>query len=126
MYENGRKLNRHARTRRHIDCQKKRYLKTPYLWSAMGMSFKEYLASLDDFWRHYSYGPRKDFMPGCEQYWRYCYLSSAKTFAKKATSKAIRNYWKQQLAHCEDWEEIEAGMNRSDYQKQFDYDWTVW
>ena len=46
--------------------------------------------------------------------------------AKKQTSKAVRNYWREELAHCEDWEDLDAGMDDNDYQKIFDYAWTVW
>ena len=126
MYENGRKVSRYYKMCEHKRRMKDRFLKNPFMGSAIGMEFEEYLASLNDFWRSYSYGARKDYMPACEQYWRHAYISGPRKYAKEETNRKVRAYWKNELAHCEDWEDFDSNMQNTDYQKHFDYAWTVW
>ena len=126
MYENGRKVSRYYKMREHKRRMKDRFLKNPYMYSAVGMEFEQYLASLDPFLRNYSYGARKDYMPACEQYWRHAYISGPRKYAKEETNSKVRAYWRNELAHCEDWEDLDSNMQNTDYQKHFDYAWTIY
>lgn len=123
MYENGRKVSRYYRMREHKRRMKDRFLKNPYSRN-VGKSYAEYLAELDEDERTYRHGG--NMMPCAYQYWNHYYAGERGKFAKKQTSKAVRNYWREELAHCEDWEDFDAGMDDNDYQKIFDYAWTVW
>ena len=126
MYENGRKVSRYYKMREHKRRMKDRFLKNPFMGSAIGMEFEQYLASLSPFLRTYSYGARKDYMPACEQYWRHAYISGPRKYAKKETNSKVRAYWKNELARCEDWEDFDSNMQNTDYQKHFDYAWTIY
>ena len=126
MYENGRKVSRYYKMREHKRRMKDRFLKNPYMYSAVGMEFEQYLASLDPFLRTYSYGARKDYMPACEQYWRHAYISGPRKYAKEATNSKIRAYWRDEFAHCDNWEDFDTNMQNANYQKYFDYNWTVY
>lgn len=55
-----------------------------------------------------------DFYCDKEKYWKFCYLSGCRKFAKRSTNRKIRNNKKLEL------------KNPSDYRKVFDYDWTIW
>ena len=126
MYENGRKVSRYYKMREHKRRMKDRFLKNPYMYSAIGMEFEQYLASLDPFLRNHSYGARKDYMPACEQYWRHAYISESRKYAKEATNSKIRAYWRNEFTHCDDWEDFDTNMQNANYQKYFDYNWTVY
>ena len=126
MYENGRKVSRYFKMREHKRRMKDRFLKNPYMYSAIGMEFEQYLASLDPFLRNHSYGARKDYMPACEQYWRHAYISESRKYAKEATNSKIRAYWRNEFTHCDDWEDFDTNMQNANYQKCFDYNWTVY
>lgn len=126
MYENGRKVSRYYKMREHKRRMKDRFLKNPFMGSAIGMEFEQYLASLNPSLRTYSYGARKDYMPACEQYWRHAYISGPRKYAKEETNSKVRAYWRNELAHCEDWEDFDSNMQNTDYQKHFDYAWTIY
>ena len=55
-----------------------------------------------------------DFYWDKERYWKFCYLSGCRKFAKRQTNRKIRNNKNLELT------------NPSDYRKVFDYDWTIW
>ena len=126
MYENGRKVSRYYKMCEHKRRMKDRFLKNPFMGSAIGMEFEQYLASLSPSLRTYSYGARKDYIPACEQYWRHDYISESRKYAKEETNSKIRAYWRNELAHCEDWEDLDSNMQNTDYQKYFDYAWTIY
>ena len=57
-------------------------------------------------------------------YWKAFYLSGCRKFAKDCTNRCIRNRYRMKK-NSMDPEEIVA-MRHSDYQKEFDYWWTLW
>ena len=125
MYENGRKVSRYHKMREHKRRMKERFLKNPYSTN-IGSSYADYLAHLDEFSKTYHWGA--NMTPNAYQYWAHCWLSDPKQYAKKSTARAIRNYWRNEINsfNGEDWDDFDAGMNNNDYQKHFDYAWTVY
>ena len=125
MYENGRKVSRYHKMREHKRRMKERFLKNPYSTN-IGCSYADYLAHLDEFSKTYHWGA--NMTPNAYQYWSHCWLSGPKQYAKKSTARAIRNYWRNEINsfNGEDWDDFDAGMNNNDYQKLFDYAWTVY
>lgn len=124
MYENGRKVSRYYKMREHKRRMKDRFLKNS--WGNKGLSYNEYLANLTEEELNYHRGG--NMMPCCLQYWTHYYFSEPRQYAKKSTSRAVRNYWRNELNGFdgEDWDDFDAGMNNNDYQKHFDYAWTVY
>ena len=133
MYENGMRKNRYSNKRHHIDVQKKKFLSGLYRSSTIGMSYEQYLATLDEDEREWRTRPYKQGgLPVCEQYWSTCYVSGVRGHAKDMTSSIIRAKWRNkrnallQLNEDElDDFDCEIASN-SNYRKHFDYAWTVW
>lgn len=125
MYENGRKVSRYYKMREHKRRMKDRFLKNPYSTS-IGSSYEDYIAHLDDYEKTHRWGG--NMMPCAYQYWSHYYFSGPRQYAKKSTSRAVRNYWRNEINSFdgEDWDDFDAGMNNNDYQKHFDYAWTVY
>lgn len=123
MYENGRKVSRYYRMREHKRRMKDRFLKNPYSRN-IGKTFDEYLAELSEYERSYRWGG--NMLPCAYQYWNHFYAGERGKIVKKQTSRAIRNYWREELNHCDDWEDFDASLNNNDYQKMVDYNWIVW
>ena len=97
------------------------------------MSYEQYLATRDEEareWRPRGY--KQGGLPACEQYWTTCYVSGPRGYAKDMTSSILRSNWrnmKSDLLLCDDEEldDIDYSIgNNSDYQKYFDYLWTIW
>lgn len=133
MYENGVRKNHYANKRHHIDIQKKKFLSGLYCSSTIGMSYEQYLATRDEEereWRPKAY--KQGGMPACEQYWSTCYISGARGFAKDMTSSALRSSWRNMknallLLENEEFDDIDYSIgNNSNYQKHFDYIWSIW
>ena len=122
MYENGRKVSRYYKMREHKRRMKDRFLKNS--WGHKGLSYNEYLANLTEDELNYYWGG--NMMPCCLQYWTHYYGGERSKVVKQQTSRAIRNYWREELNHCDDWEDFDAGMNGNGYQKHIDYAWIVW
>lgn len=123
MYENGRKVSRYYKMREHKRRMKDRFLKNPYSTN-IGKSYAEYLADLDEGERTYRYGA--NMMPCAYQYWNHYYAGERGKIVKKQTSRAIRNYWREELAHLDDADDLNASLNNNDYHKLIDYAWIVW
>lgn len=64
---------------------------------------------------------------GGYEYWKTYYLSGNRRYAKYCTNRAIRAYYRDQFRrlNSEDMEDVMA-MRNSDYEKAYDYDWTIW
>ena len=113
-------LNRYARKKQHKWELKKRHTKdvynritTPqYDEMKMRRSYEEYLG--------YKWNDGRN---GGYTYWDTCYLSGPRKVAKHATNRKIRAKYRDALAN-EDPEDIQA-LSGSDYEKEFDYWWTV-
>lgn len=131
MYENGRRLNRHSCKRRHIDEQKKRFLRNPFMGNAAGMTYEQYLATRDNSDWDWRFGCHID-KAYCEQYWRACYLSGPREYAKSETNSVLRSHWRKKLNDFmlldeEDWDDFDCGVGQHNgYQKHYDYAWTIW
>lgn len=123
-------MNRYSNKRKHIDAQKKKFLKTPFMGCAIGMSFEQYLATRSEWDREYRRASFKQGgKPACEQYWNITYISGPKSHAKKMTSRIIRSRFQNKvnsllLLDEEDIDDVNFG-NNGNYRKYFDYAWTV-
>lgn len=60
-------------------------------------------------------------------YWQQWYLSGRRKIAKQGTNRRIRSKYRERLA-ARDEEAIEDinAMRNSEYQKEFEYAWTIW
>lgn len=129
MYENGRKVNRHANKRKHIDHLKKSFMKQ-YNSKYSDMSYEEFLCSISDFERGYIF--RGKNIPYCRQYWKINKRSKRKQDAKRYTSKVIRNNYRDKrseiiFSEFEDYDDIlYYSFKRNNYQKFFDFWWYVY
>lgn len=133
MYENGIRKNRYSNKRYHIDVQKKKFLSNFWRSSTIGMSYEQYLATRDEEEREWrSRGYKQGGLPACEQYWTTYYISRRRDYAKDMTSSILRSNWrnmKSDLLLCDDeeFDDIDYSIgNNSNYQKYFDYLWTIW
>lgn len=133
MYENGMRKNRYSNKRHHIDVQKKKFLGGLWRSSSRGMSYEQYLATRSDDEREYRTRTYKQGgLPLCEQYWTTCYISGMRGFAKDMTSSVLRSDWRNKkntllLLDNDELEDVDYNIgNNSNYQKYFDYSWTIW
>ena len=133
MYENGMRKNRYSNKRHHIDAQKKKFLSGLWRSSTIGMSYEQYLATRSDEEREWRAKPYKQGgLPACEQYWSTCYVSGPRCFAKDMTSSILRSDWRNMknallLLEDDEFDDVDYDIgNNSDYQKHFDYTWTIW
>ena len=133
MYENGIRKNRYSNKRHHIDVQKKKFLSGLWRSSTIGMSHEQYLTTRDEDereWRSRAY--KQGGMPACEQYWSTCYISGIRGYAKDMTSNILRSNWRNMknallLLEDDEFDDVDYDIgNNSDYQKHFDYTWTIW
>ena len=133
MYENGMRKNRYSNKRHHIDVQKKKFLSGLWRSSTIGMSYEQYLATRSDEEREYrTRAYEQGGVPACEQYWSTCYVSGPRSFAKDMTSSILRSDWRNMknallLLEDDEFDDVDYSIgNNSDYQKRFDYTWTIW
>lgn len=113
------KLNRYARKRQH-----KRELKKKH-----AIAFRNYDVNADEDYCRRSHEEYK----GCKyedvrndgyNYWDQFYLSGPRKYAKECTNRKIRAMYRALIAN-EILSEIIAPQG-SDYEKLFDYFWTIW
>ena len=131
MYENGRKVSRYHRQRKHKQRVKDHFASQYRYGAYTGMTYPEFCASLTDEELEYSYGPVRP-IPNAIQYWRVFYLTGPRQYAKDATNSVIRAHWREKLNDFyrldeEDWDDFDPEMEQHNgYQKHFDYAWTIW
>ena len=125
--------NRYSNKRHHIDVQKKKFLSGLWRSSTIGMSYEQYLATRSDEEREYrTRAYKQGGLPSCEQYWSTCYISGPRCFAKDMTSSILRSDWRNMknallLLEDDEFDDVDYSIgNNSDYQKHFDYTWTIW
>ena len=116
----ARRLNRYAMKRRHKRNLKKKYghglytgyRSNPYLMEA---EYKE------------KYGDWPNSRNGGYEYWQQCYLTGPRQYAKNCTNRVIRAMYRDMLKNMdiESLDDIQA-LQGSDYEKIFDYMWTIW
>ena len=133
MYENSMRKNRYSNKRHHIDVQKKKFLGGLWRSSSRGMSYEQYLATRDEDEREWRAKPYKQGgLPAYEQYWSTCYVSGPRGYAKDMTSSILRSDWRNMknallLLEDDEFDDVDYDIgNNSDYQKHFDYTWTIW
>jgi len=113
-------INRHAMMRKH-----KKHLKKKYgygLWADdyyTNQKLHEQKCCQEGYWRR---GKRN----GGYEYWKTCYLSGVRRFAKNSTNRVIRAKYRDLLngVDIENADDVQA-LTGSDYEKMFDYWWTV-
>ena len=125
--------NRYSDKRHHIDVQKKKFLSGLWRSSTIGMSYEQYLATRSEEEREYrTRAYKQGGLPSCEQYWSTCYVSGPRSFAKDMTSSILRSDWRNMknallLLEDDEFDDVDYDIgNNSDYQKHFDYTWTIW
>lgn len=109
MYENGKQVNQHANKMIHKRRQKNQY-RRKYVRGLRCASWEDYKAHADE-WDNL-------------KYWKEYYLSGARSFARGQTNSKLRRKFRDDAASC-DYEEMYAPQH-SEYQKSFDYAWSVW
>ena len=120
------KMNRYAKKRRHKRKLEKLYAEK-YHYGGTGSYSVEWLRDRlireaeedDSYWRR-KHPPRNK---GWE-YWQIYYLSGRRQYAKKYTDKRIRQKYRQMIQKL-DPDDVTAPSG-ADYEKEFDYDWTIW
>ncbi len=120
------KTNRYARKRRHKRELEKRYARQ-YMYGCGEYSvpvlrnrlIAEAEKDADTWW-----GRKHPARNRGWEYWRTYYLSGRRGFAKKYSDKRIRQKYRQLIHRC-DPEDVPAPKG-AEYEKDFDYDWTIW
>jgi len=113
-------INRHAMMRKH-----KRHLKKKYGYGLYN-GYRTNLRLHEDECRQNS----KDWpnaRNGGYEYWQTYYLTGPRQYAKSCTNRAIRAYYRDILRTLaeDELEDVQA-LCGSDYEKMYDYDWTIW
>ena len=115
----GKKLNRYASKRKHKRNLKKSYGRGLY-------SYRDNIWLMENEYRE-KYGDLPNSRNGGYEYWQHCYLSGCRQFAKNSTNRAIRAMYRDMLnTFNEDSLEDVQALKGSDYEKVFDYFWTIY
>ena len=121
------KMNRYAKKRKHKRELEKKYARN-YAYGRRGMYDVRYLRGKlmreaeekeDSWWRRKH--PARNH--GWE-YWRTYYYSGMRGYAKKYSDKRIRQKYRQMISKY-DPEDVTAPQG-ADYEKEYDYAWTIW
>ena len=120
------KTNRYANKRKHKRELEKKYAKG-YAYGSGQYDVKflkqklvsEANAEENEWWRR-KHPPRNN---GWE-YWRTYYMTGMRQYAKKYSDKKIRQKYRR-MFRKEDLEDI-AALRGADYEKEYDYTWTIW
>ena len=80
-------------------------------------------------WRWWGYYETKkyeqeNFSDYDRKYWKEFYLSGPRQYAKSETNAKIRSFFRNKL-NGYDFEDLDA-LRGADYQKEYDYNWTLW
>ena len=117
--------NRHAAVRRHKLKQKRRYGIRYNRYADNPNAFEEERRTEAENERGWyrRYHPRN----GGYEYWKEFYLTGPRQYAKSCTNGVIRARYRDLLRSLseEDLEDIQA-LRGSDYEKMFDFWWTLW
>lgn len=119
------KTNRYARKRKHKRELEKKFAKGYSYGSGqydvgwLKRKLIDEAENADDWWSR-KHPPRNR---GWE-YWKTYYLSGRRQMAKKYTDKCIRQKYRQMIHHY-DPEDVTAPRG-ADYEKEYDYFWTIW
>ena len=115
-----RRINRHAQMRMHKRKQKKRYGYGLYSGYRTNIRLHE-----DECRREYEDNPNA--RNGGYKYWNVYYLTGERKYAKHCTNRVIRAMYRDMLNAVggDGLDDVQA-LRGSDYEKMFDYDWTIW
>lgn len=115
-----RKLNRYAEKRRHKMKLKKKYGYGLY------EGYRTNLRRHEDECRE-RWGDTRNARNGGYQYWQAYYLTGPRQYAKETTNSVIRAMFRGLLRNLseDDMDEVPV-FKGSDYEKTYDYDWTIW
>ena len=115
-----RKLNRHAQRRKHKRIMKQKYGRGLYT------TYRTDLKRHEQECRE-QYGDCKNAKNGGYEYWRTYYLTGPRRYAKECTNSVIRAMYRNLLNNIceEDLDDIQA-LRGADYEKMYDYVWTIW
>ena len=115
-----RKLNRYAEKRRHKMKLKKKYGYGLY------EGYRTNLRRHEDECRE-RWGDTRNARNGGYQYWQAYYLTGPRQYAKEATNSVIRAMFRGLLRNLseDDMDEVPL-FKGSDYEKTYDYYWTIW
>jgi len=117
------KLNRYARKRKHKRELEKGYATRYGTYSNTRLlqdRLEREAEEREDSWWFRKHPPRNN---GWE-YWKSFYLSGCRQYAKKYSDKRIRQKYRQMIKKF-DHDDVTAPRG-ADYEKEFDYNWTVW
>lgn len=120
-------LNRHARKRRHKRKMEKHYAEKYYYGGTSTGDVRKLRDKLmreaeeesDSIWSR-KHPPRNR---GWE-YWKIYYLTGRRQYAKKYSDKHIRQKYRAMINHM-DPEDVTAPRG-ADYEKEYDYTYTIW
>lgn len=115
-----RRQNRYAQTRRHKRKLKQKFMRNRCFHYGDNIRKLESDAAEKEIF--INRGRNNGF-----EYWQICYLSGPRKFAKRSTNRAIRGKYRNLLSTADE-ESLEdiQGMRGADYEKSFDYAWTIW
>lgn len=115
-----RRLNRHAMMRKHKRKMKQKYGRGLY------EGYRTNLRMHED-WCRENYGNCRNARNGGYEYWQTYYLTGPRQYAKEQTNGVIRAFYRDLInsLDIEDLEDVQA-LTGSDYEKMYDYDWTIW
>lgn len=116
-------LNRHAQKRRHKLEMQKRYMRKNSRLRNLKLLEDEkrrYVEENEEEWWLRKHPPRN----GGWEYWSDWSISGRRQFAKKFSDKRIRQKYRQMIRNI-DPEDVTA-LRGADYEKEFDYAWTIW
>lgn len=114
------RLNRYAAKRKHKREQKKKYGHGLYT------TYRTNLRRHEDECRE-RWGDTRNARNGGYEYWQAYYLTGRRRYAKEATNGIIRAMFRDMLQNIteDDMEDIPV-FRGADYEKAYDYMWTVW
>lgn len=115
-----RRLNRHAEKRKHKRRLKQRYGK---LYDNNATNLK----LVEDRCREDPWLSRQDPRNGGYTYWHTYYLTGPRQYAKFCTNRAIRAMYRDMIRRLDEeaMEDIQA-FRGADYEKAYDYAYTLW
>ena len=116
----ARRINRHAMMRKH-----KRNLKKKFGYGLYN-GYRTNIRLMEDEYRN-AFGDAKNRPNGGYRYWRHAYLSGPRQYAKDNTNSTIRAMYRDMLNTIDSdaMDDVQA-LNGSDYEKMFDYWWTIY
>lgn len=116
-------LNRHALKRRHKLEMQKRYMRKYGGPHSLKMFEDEQRRKEEEYADTY-WGRKHPGRNGGWEYWTEWFMSGRRQYAKKYSDKRIRQKYRQMIKKM-DPEDVTAPRG-ADYEKEYDYAWTVW